>query len=217
VSARVAPTLVLASGSPRRRELLERLGLAFEVRPADVDEALLPGEAPEELVRRLALAKATATLDASAEPDVVALGADTVVVLDDEVLGKPVDATDATSMLTRLAGRTHRVLTGLAVARRGGPVGGADDDVALGAAAQVAVAVEATEVTFAPVTAADIAWYVATGEPLDKAGGYGIQGRGAVLVSSIRGSHDNVVGLPLAITRALLAGVGLDPLAPAGP
>lgn len=170
------------------------------MRPADVDETPRPGEPAVELVHRLALTKAEAGLDAASEPDVVVLAADTVVVLDDAILGKPVHAADAAAMLARLSGRTHRVLTGVAVARRtAAPAEG------LAPAQATAVEVEATEVTFVPLDPADIDWYVATGEPLDKAGAYGIQGVGGVFVSSIRGNYDNVVGLPLPTTRRLLA------------
>lgn len=200
------PTLVLASGSPRRRELLGRLGVAFEVRPADVDETPAAGEAPADLVRRLAVAKAEAALADATEPDVVVLAADTVVAVDDVILGKPTDEHDAARMLRLLSDRTHVVLTGVAVARRGPGAAG------LGPAASLAVEVEATEVTFVPLTEADIAWYVASGEPADKAGAYGIQGRGAVFVATVRGSHDNVVGLGLVTARRLLADAGFDPL-----
>ena len=211
------PLLVLASASPRRSELLARFGRSFVVRPADVDETVLAGEDPVDLVRRLALDKATAALVAAPETDVVVLAADTIVVVDDEILGKPADADEAAAMLARLSGRTHRVLTGVAVARRTAPDDAppsAEPDVAagLGPAQSMAAEVEATEVTFVPLDAADIAWYVATGEPLDKAGAYGIQGQGGLFVSSIRGNHDNVVGLPLVLVRTLLAGVGFDPL-----
>ena len=211
-----APTVVLASASPRRSELLARLGMVFDVRPAEVDEAPLAGEDPVDLVRRLALAKAEAGLAAAAEPDVVVLAADTVVVLDGAVLGKPIDDADAAAMLARLSARTHTVLTGVAAARRQDPTGGDADDgppaAVLGPSSSVVLAVEATEVTMVELSGADIAWYVATGEPADKAGAYGVQGVGAVFVASVRGSWDNVVGLPLAITRRLLAEVGLDPV-----
>lgn len=217
--------LVLASASPRRLELLGRFGLPVTVAATEVDETARPGEDPVDLVRRLATAKATAALATIHEAptdtvDAVALvAADTVVVLDGEVLGKPVDAADASAMLARLGGRTHLVVTGVAVARLdpadaavpGGPA--ADDgSVAVGPAQSMVVDAEATEVTMVPLTRDEIAWYVGTGEPLDKAGAYGIQGQGGVFVSSIRGSHDNVVGLPLATTRRLLGSVGCDPL-----
>jgi septum formation protein len=249
-------TLVLASASPRRWELLDRFGLPVEVRPADVDERRDPDEDPEDMVRRLAVDKAQAVLAAGVEPDLVVLAADTVVVLGDEVLGKPADGVEAAEMLRRLSGRTHQVLTGVAVvasrrpapsepsappsspavtaatarplaspdeaARPGaaadlGVAVSCDDAVTPGAkvgpAATLAVTVEATEVAFVALTEADIAWYVATGEPLDKAGAYAVQGCGGVFVASIRGSWDNVVGLPLVATRGLLAEAGLDLLA----
>ncbi|MEO6988623.1 MAG: Maf family protein [Aquihabitans sp.] len=217
------PVLVLASASPRRSELLARLGIAFEVRPADVDESVQPDEGAVDLVRRLAVDKAEAALDEAPEPDVVVLAADTIVVIDGEILGKPIDAPDAAAMLARLSGRTHQVLTGVAVARRteamaspapDGALEAAGDGLAasLGPTQTIAVEVEATEVTFVPLDPADIAWYVATGEPLDKAGAYGIQGQGGIFVSSIRGNYDNVVGLPLPTVCALLVGVGVAPL-----
>ena len=208
--------LVLASGSPRRRELLGTLGCAFEVRPADVDETARPEGGPGRPGRAPRRAKAEAALEASPEPDVVVLAADTVVTLDGEVLGKPVDdGRRRAPCCALLSGRTHVVLDRpgrrpSVRAGTGGPRSAAE--VALAPAVSLAVEVVATEVTFVDLLPADIAWYVATGEPADKAGGYGIQDRGAVLVSSIRGSHDNVVGLPLAVTRRLLAAVGLDPV-----
>ena len=210
--------LVLASGSPRRSELLGRFEMPFAVRPADVDESVLPLEDPVDLVRRLALAKAQAVADASPEAHLVVVAADTVVVLDGEVLGKPIDAADAASMVARLVGRTHQVLTGVVVLHRSGAVPEAVPEsgpsgatsAAVGPSVALAADVEATEVTMVDVGPAEIAWYVSTGEPMDKAGAYGIQGQGAILVSSIRGSWDNVVGLPLATTRRLLAEVGVD-------
>lgn len=196
------PTLVLASASPRRRELLGRLGLTPVIRPADLDESPLPSEAPDALVLRSATAKAAASA-ATGDPgvDEVVLAADTEVVLDGRALGKPADATDATAMLRSLAGRTHAVVTGLA-ARRG---------------TDVVTARVTTEVTFRALSPEDIAWYVATGEPDDKAGAYAIQGSGAVLVDRINGSDTNVIGLPLPATVALLRAVGFDPLAPDAP
>lgn len=204
--------LVLASASPRRRDLLERLGRPVEVRPADVDETPAQGEDPVDLVRRLAVVKAETVLDRAPEADVVVLAADTVVVLDGEVLGKPDDRAAAARMLARLSDRTHRVLTGVAVAARRPPSLARTASAELGPTSAVIAHVEATEVTFAPLTDAEISWYVATGEPLDKAGAYGIQGVGALWVPAIRGSWDNVVGLPLGVTRRLLAEAGLDVL-----
>lgn len=184
------PRLVLASRSPRRRELLEQLGLALEVRPTDADETVLPGEAPRDYVLRVAREKARASGGA------VVLAADTAVVLGDEVLGKPADAGEARRMLERLSGTRHEVLTGVCVRR---------------ASAALAVeldAVVATTVRFARLSPAEIAWYVGTGEPLDKAGAYAIQGAGGAFVLEVSGSVSNVVGLPLAETAALLRRAG---------
>ncbi|MFN0026996.1 MAG: Maf family protein [Acidimicrobiales bacterium] len=195
-----APQLVLASGSPRRRELLERVGLRFAVRVPDVDEDQRPHEDPAAYVTRLAADKALAVLqrwnDAEAGPAVV-VGADTTVELDGRCLGKPADADDAAVMLARLSGRTHCVLTGVAVLTTTGHT----ERFAL-----------RTEVRMVPLSAAAIDWYVATGEPFDKAGAYAIQGAGGAFVAAIVGSYSNVVGLPLAETlhalqRAGLAGV----------
>lgn len=187
-----APPLVLASASPRRRELLERLGLAFEVVPASVDERALAGEAPAAHVERLAVEKARAV--AAARPEAVVVGGDTVVVLDGEILTKPGDAAEATRMLLRLQGREHRVETGLAV-------------VAPGDRSHSAVV--GADVVFRPFDRDTAAAYVATGEPLDKAGAYGIQGYGSVLVESISGDYFAVVGLPLARLVMLLDLLGL--------
>lgn len=208
---RPRPDLVLASASPRRRELLGRLGAAFVVRPAGVDETPQPGEAAADLVRRLAVAKAEAGLAAATEPEVVVLAADTVVAVDGEMLAKPADGTDATRMLRSLSGRTHVVLTGMAVAHRSIPP---DEPVASEAALAptvgLAVEVETTDVTFRELSDADIARYVATGEPLDKAGAYAIQGAGAAFVFALRGSRDNVIGLDLDTTRRLLTEAGVE-------
>lgn len=187
---------MLASGSPRRRELLARLGIDPIVRPADVDETVRTGERAADLVLRLAHAKATA----SATDDEVVLAADTVVVLGQDVLGKPRDADDAGTMLRRLSGRTHLVMTGLAV--RAGEHDHLD--------------VVTTQVTFRDLTEAEIGWYLATGEPDDKAGAYALQGAGAVLVERIAGSDTNVIGLPLAETVALLRRAGWDALSSMG-
>lgn len=183
------PRLVLASQSPRRRELLEQLGLAPEVRPARTDESVLPGEAPRDYVLRVAREKARAVAG-----DVV-LAADTAVVLRGEVLGKPGDAEDARRMLRALSGTAHEVLTGVCVRR---------------AAVRLELAqVVATAVRFAPLAPAAIEWYVRTGEPLDKAGAYAIQGAGGAFVLGVDGSVSNVVGLPLAETAELLRRAGL--------
>ena len=186
------PRLVLASGSPRRRELLGRLGLDFEVRPTDTDERVLPGEAPRELVLRLARAKARA----ACRPGERALGADTEVALDGRTLGKPADAREAVAMLERLSGRRHEVWTGVALVARGG-----DGD---GLVAERAEACR-TEVAFRTLSAEEIAAYVASGEPFDRAGGYAIQGGAAKFVAAVDGDYENVVGLPLELVRALLA------------
>jgi septum formation protein len=188
---------VLASGSPRRAELLARLGLDPVVRPTDVDETPRCGERADDLVVRLATAKAAASAALGDGHDEVVLAADTVVTLDDEVLGKPRDRDDAAAMLRRLSGRTHDVVTGIAVVR--GPVS--------------AVTRVTTAVTFRQLDDAAVSWYLATGEPDDKAGGYGLQGAGAVLVSRVDGSDTNVIGLPLAESVELLRDIGFDALA----
>jgi septum formation protein len=203
------PLLVLASGSPRRAELLASLGVSFVVRPADVDETVGVGEDPADLVRRLAVAKAQAGLARAPEADVVVLGADTVVVLDGEVLGKPTDPDDARRMLRALSGRTQSVLTGVAVASHRSIVGEGRSEVAFAAAAALAVEIEAAEVTFAELSDADIDGYLATGEPFDKAGSYGIQGEAGRFVTRLLGERDTVVGLPLVTTRRMLAAAGV--------
>jgi septum formation protein len=182
--------VVLASASPRRLELLRRIGVEPVVRAADVDETPVAGEAPDDTVARLAAAKARA-VDAAAGALVIA--ADTEVVLDGAVLGKPADVEEATAMLRSLAGREHRVLTGVHV-RRGH---------------REAAAVEETVVRFRPLTDDEIAAYVATSEPYDKAGGYGIQGAAGAFVERIEGSDTNVVGLPLSTVVRLAAEVGV--------
>ena len=182
--------LVLASSSPRRAELLRAAGLPFVIRVAAVDETRQPDEAPDAYVRRLAVAKARAV---AAAPDEIVLGADTVVVAEAACLGKPADAGEAAAMLRTLSGRSHAVLTGVALVRDGEPL---------------ALEVAATRVTFAPMSEADVAWYVATPEPYDKAGGYAVQGLASRFVTSIEGSYANVVGLPVELVCRLLAGAG---------
>ena len=178
--------VVLASRSPRRRELLAAAGIAAEIDPVDVDERRLPDEAPAAYVERVARLKAAA--GAARHPEALVIGADTAVVLGDEVLGKPSDAADAADMLRRLAGRAHEVLTGVAVS----------------CGARHHSFVERTTVTFAPIAEDDIQQYVATGEPFDKAGAYAIQGYAARFVSGIQGSYTNVVGLPMeALVRVI--------------
>jgi septum formation protein len=194
------PTLVLASASPRRAALLARLGTAAAIRPADVDETPRAGEGAGELALRLAAAKAAASA-ALGRGDEVVLGADTVVAIGGGSLGKPRDRRDAAVMLALLSGRTHEVVTGLAVQR--------------GELARQRLV--STRVTFRPLTNAEIAWYVATGESDDKAGAYGLQGAAAALIERIEGSDTNVVGLPLTETVELLREVGLDLLSPGRP
>ncbi|UXD86395.1 Maf family protein [Thalassolituus hydrocarboniclasticus] len=178
--------LILASASPRRRELLQQIGVKFRIEVADIDETPLSAEHPAAYVARLALGKAQKI--AAENPGCVVLGSDTTVVLDDEILGKPENADDAARMLAALAGRRHQVMTAVALVK---------DD-------QQRVQTVITNVHFAPLSAAQISAYVATGEPADKAGAYGIQGLGAVLVDAIEGSYSNVVGLPLTETAAML-------------
>ncbi|MCB0960034.1 MAG: septum formation inhibitor Maf [Acidimicrobiales bacterium] len=193
------PLLVLASASPRRHQLLGELGVAFEVRPADVDETPRPGEPAEALVRRLAIDKAEAGLAAAPERPIVVLAADTLVAVDGEVLGKPVDEADAARMLRQLSGTRHQVMTGVAVATADGS----------GTATSLAVEVVTTHVHRAPWTEEEIAAYVASGEPMDKAGSYAIQEGADRKVTGLEGPFDNVVGLPLAATARLLRGAGI--------
>lgn len=189
--------LVLGSGSPRRRELLAQAGVAFEVRPADLDERALPGEAPRALAARLALEKAQAVARAlGPAPARLVLGADTIVVVDGDVLGKPVDAADAARLLGRLVGRAHRVVTAVALV----------ESAALGA---WDVVVE-SGVVMRPADDDEIRRYVATGESLDKAGAYAAQGEGRRFIERIEGSETNVIGLPMDETLALLREAGLD-------
>jgi septum formation protein len=187
------PALVLASRSPRRLELLRLAGFDPVVRAADIDEHNRVGERPDAYVVRLAGEKALAV---PRDGEEVVLGADTTVVLDGESLGKPADAEDATRLLRRLSGRAHHVLTGVVVAGASGP----PVELLVG-----------SEVRFAELDDRTIARYVATGEPLDKAGAYGIQGRGQVLVAEVRGSWTNIVGLPAVETLALLREAGVAP------
>jgi septum formation protein len=180
------PMLVLASGSPRRRQLLEMLGLEVEVRPPHIPEIRGPDELPQPYVERLAREKA-----ASVSGDLV-LGADTTVVVEGEILEKPSDAADALRMLRRLQGRTHHVITAVALKTPAGTLGATD----------------VTAVSFRPADEELLAAYVATGEPMDKAGAYGIQGFGAALVESIQGDFFGVMGLPLRLVLQLLERAG---------
>lgn len=191
--------LILASRSPRRRALLAQIGLSVTVRSADVDETPHAGEAPADYVLRIALAKARAVHGALAATDAQApvLAADTAVICDDQILGKPADAADAARMLGMLSGREHQVLTGVAL---------------LGAAERTRLS--STHVRFRNISAAEAAAYWASGEPQDKAGGYAVQGLGAVFVAGLEGSWSGVVGLPLFETAELLAAEGIRLLAP---
>lgn len=189
--------LILASASPRRRELLAQAGYTFEVRPAHVPEDPLPGEEPIAYVVRLARDKAEAVYRELAGREssangrgLIVLGADTTVVVDGEILAKPEDAADAARMLRKLSGRSHRVITGVALATVGG----------------TEVAAEVTAVRFVTLGEEEIAAYVASGEPMDKAGAYAIQGGAAKWIPRIEGCYFNVVGLPLALVTAMLEG-----------
>ena len=186
------PRIVLASSSPRRREILSALGLSFETRPADVDESLRDGEPAFEAAERLAREKASAVV--AGDPDALVVAADTLVVLDGEALGKPKDRADARRTLSRLAGRSHEVVTGVALARNGRLVSGR----------------EVTRVLFAPMTPAEVDAYVASGEPDDRAGSYAIQGIGGLFVARVEGSPSNVVGLPVRLLYTLAAELGVD-------
>ncbi len=185
------PTLLLASSSPRRREILSALGLRFAVQKTVVDERLLPGETPEKMVLRLAEAKANAP---EVGPGDFVIGADTAVVLGETVLGKPVDQADAIDMLLSLSGRSHRVLTGVALR---GPQG-------------VRSTLSRTEVSFREISRDEALAYWQSGEPGDKAGAYGIQGLGGMFVENVAGSYSGVVGLPVFETTRLLRQAGFD-------
>jgi len=187
-------TIILASSSPRRKELLHQIGLDFRVDAADVDERILPGESPDRYAVRVALDKAK--IAASRAGAGIIIAADTIVVLDDEILGKPADAGDAERMLMKLSGKVHRVITGLAVM-----------DAATG---KTFSRTSITRVWFRSLAPHEIIAYVATGQPLDKAGAYGIQQRGALLVDRIDGCYFNVVGLPLSLLAELLRNFRVD-------
>jgi len=182
--------IVLASRSPRRSELLERAGISFTVRTADVDESVHAGEAAQQYVRRLAVRKATAILR---DDDTCVLAADTTVVLGSEIFGKPADAADAVRMLTALAGRSHEVITGICLCYR----------------QKLFIDAAVTTVSFGPMTAAEIDAYAATNEPMDKAGAYGIQGIASRYITGIEGCYFNVVGLPVSLVCRYLGKLGL--------
>lgn len=183
-------TIVLASASPRRRQLLEMLRIPFEVEPSGIDEVVRPGEAPRDYVLRVAREKGEAVSDR--RPDALVLSADTEVVLDGEVFGKPADPAGAVAMLRRLQGRTHQVLTAVAMAGRG----------------RLEHALDITAVTVRPADVATLTAYVATGEPLDKAGAYAVQGMGGALIERIEGDVFGVMGLPVRLVIDLLARFG---------
>jgi septum formation protein len=184
--------LVLASASPRRADLLRAAGIPFEVFPVGVDERFRPDEKPEHAVARLAEAKAVAA--AELHPDAIVLGADTTVVVGGDALAKPADAEDAARMLRRLSGRSHDVLTG----------------VCLVSEERKLVYVETTRVNIAVLEEPEIAWYVSTREPFDKAGGYAVQGLASRFIEGIDGSYSNVVGLPVTRVYEVLKALGCD-------
>jgi len=183
--------VVLASASPRRRELLNLIGIAHEVHPANLDETMRPRETPRRHAERLARDKACAI--AQRDPDMITIGADTIVVIDRKVLGKPVDEADAARMLTMLSGRKHTVITALAVSR----------------GKELRSAVEEVKVKFRRLTDYEIEAYIATGEPMDKAGAYGIQGFGATIVERVEGDYFAVMGMPLVRLVGLLRDLGV--------
>ena len=188
--------IILASQSPRRRELLERMGISqFDVIPAKGEERADPSLTPEQLVEALSRQKAAEV--AAAHPDALIIAADTVVAVDGAVLGKPRSREDAADMLKRLSGREHTVYSGLTVSWQGRSI----------------TQHEATTVRFRPLTQADITHYISTGEPMDKAGAYGIQGYGCTLVEGISGDYYNVVGLPVCRLSQILSGFGVEALA----
>ena len=187
------PQIVLASKSPRRRALLQQIGLVFDVRPADIDESVIDGESPEQYVERLASDKVRKVAEMSPDAEAI-LAADTAVVFGGQILGKPADKSDAIRMWRQLSGNTHQVYTGIALQ---GP-NGLDTRLC------------ATDVEFATIREADMERYWRSGEPQDKAGAYGIQALGSALVKRIHGSYSNVVGLPLYEFRQLLNLNGWD-------
>ena len=191
--------IILASQSPRRRELLERMGVEFRVVTPDIDERMERELPPDELVRRISAEKARAVA-AQAGPDAIVIAADTVVALDGAVLGKPADELEAFKMLSTLSGCRHQVYTGLTVLR----------------GKEMHTVSEETAVTFRELSEKEITNYIRTGEPMDKAGAYGIQGYGALLVEGIQGDYYNVMGLPVCRLGGLLKELGVDCLALAG-
>jgi septum formation protein len=186
--------IILASASPRRRELLRQIGVDFTIDPADVDERVLPNESPEAYATRVALEKARVAAQRAGKGIIIA--ADTIVVLDNAILGKPADHGDAERMLKMLSGRTHQVMTGIAVM-----------DSATG---KTVTRASITNVRFRELSPDEISWYAATGEPLDKAGAYGIQEKGSLFISRIEGCYFNVVGLPLSLLGEMLLEFGIN-------
>jgi septum formation protein len=182
--------LILASASPRRAELLRAAGFDFDVMPVEVDEQFEPGERPEDAVTRLAVEKAR--LVAAHHPEAVVLGADTTVVIDRQALAKPADPPDAARMLRLLSGRTHEVLTGICLCHAG----------------RTLIHVEPSRVRMARLTEEEIGWYISTGEPMDKAGGYAVQGLASRFIEGIEGSYSNVVGLPMNSVYGLMKELG---------
>ena len=203
--------LILASASPRRAELLRAAGIDFEIVRADIDESVLDGEVPAQHVMRLAIAKARAVMARAGDRPVLA--ADTVVVVDDQILGKPADSDDARRMLQMLSGRSHEVMTGLTLLQSPGlmaqGLGTPGEQASALEPLYSATEVEVTTVEFAPLTGAEIDWYVASGEPADKAGAYAIQGLASRFVVRIQGSYSNVVGLPVSLVYRLCRARGL--------
>lgn len=187
-------SLVLASGSPRRRELLGRLGVVPSIEPADLDESVLPNEQPDVYVERLAREKAATAL----RRGVVVIAADTAVVRDDEILGKPVDRADTMRMLESMSGRSHQAVSGVAVA------------LYVNGETRVAAGVETTTVSMEALSSDRIEWYADCGEADDKAGAYGLQGAASLFADRIDGSVTNVIGLPMALVDELFAELGMD-------
>ncbi|QYK68930.1 MULTISPECIES: Maf family protein [Paenibacillus] len=202
MDGKITPRIILASTSPRRKELLAFLRLPFEVVPSHADESTPESWTPQQIVETLAARKAEAVVNTAAQSKEAGLviGSDTIVVLDGSVLGKPADHADAVRMLTALQGRTHRVYTGVACIHTG--------------TGEMLVRHRQTEVTMKPLSQEQIVAYVNTGEPSDKAGAYGIQGMGATLVESIQGCYFNVVGLPLSLLSDMLSDFGVNVLRP---
>jgi septum formation protein len=198
---------VLASASPRRAELLRSAGFEFDVIPAEIDEAIDVEETPDGYARRLAQLKAQGV--AARVSGRVVLAADTIVVVDHEVLGKPADAEDARRMLRRLAGREHVVMTAVCLINPHPAEAGRHEGGREGGAKRIQTALARTRVEFAPLSQAEIDWYVGTGEPMDKAGAYAVQGLASRFVTRIDGSYSNVVGLPVAVVYELCRGAGL--------